>query len=153
MTLYFQCCFCSMLFLLFFWFSNKCDPLAWPPGMFGGNVEWNGQNCTTLPLAWLIFVEVVPVQCVFCLILCCLFVAYFDENNYSGDTGSHYWAALQYYIDAAYCYRRSTVVCQSVGLSAGLPVCLSQSWAVQKRLNQSTCCLGCGLEWAKGAMY
>jgi len=27
---------------------------------------------------------------------------------------SHYWAALQYYVDAANCYRWSSVVCLSV---------------------------------------
>jgi len=32
-------------------------------------------------------------------------------------------------VDEAYCYRRSSTVC--------LSVCLSQSWALQKRLNQS----------------
>ena len=29
---------------------------------------------------------------------------------------------------------------------------LSQSWALQKRLNQSRCHLGCGLAWAQGNM-
>jgi len=42
----------------------------------------------------------------------------------------YYWATLQYYIHAAYCYRRSSVVCQSVGRSVGL--CQSRSWTVQK---------------------
>jgi len=41
------------------------------------------------------------------------------------------------YIDAAYCYRPSSVVC--------LSFCLSWSWALQKWLNRSRWCLGCGL--------
>jgi len=53
------------------------------------------------------------------------------------------------YVDAAYCYRPSSVVCLSVCRS----VCLSQSWTLQKRLNRSRCRLGCGLEWAQGIIY
>ena len=52
-------------------------------------------------------------------------------------------------VGAAYCYRRSSVVCLSVGLSVGV----SQSWAVQKRLNRSRYCLGRGLGWAQGGKY
>jgi len=38
------------------------------------------------------------------------------------------------------------------GLSVcGRSVCLSQSSALQKRLNRSRCRLGCGLRWAKEA--
>jgi len=40
------------------------------------------------------------------------------------------------YIDVAYCYRQSSMVC------------LSQSWALQKSMNQSRCHLGCGFGWA-----
>jgi len=29
----------------------------------------------------------------------------------------------------------------------------SLSWDVQKRLNRSRCCLGCGLGWVQGSMY
>ena len=49
------------------------------------------------------------------------------------------------YVDAAYCYRWSSVVC--------LSVCLSWSWALHKPLNRSRCCLGCGLGWAQGITY
>jgi len=45
------------------------------------------------------------------------------------------------YVDAAYCYRPSSLVY--------LSVCLSQWWAMQKRLNWWRCRLGLGLEWAK----
>jgi len=50
------------------------------------------------------------------------------------------------YVDAAYCYRCSSVVWWLVGLS--------QSWAVQlqKLLSRSRCRLGCGLWWAQGTM-
>jgi len=48
------------------------------------------------------------------------------------------------YADAAYCYRQSSVVCRSVGLSVGLSVTLS----LQKRLHRSRCRLGWGLRWA-----
>jgi len=41
----------------------------------------------------------------------------------------------------------------SVGLSVSLSVCLSWSWALQKRLNWSRRHLGCGLRWAQGTMY
>ena len=44
------------------------------------------------------------------------------------------------YVDAAYCYRPSSVVCLS-------------HWALQKRLNRSRCRLGWGLGWAQGTMY
>jgi len=46
------------------------------------------------------------------------------------------------YVAAAYCYRRSI----------GLSVCLSRSWALQKRVNRSRCCLACGLGWAQESM-
>ena len=46
--------------------------------------------------------------------------------------------------DAAYSYRRSSVVCRSVRLS--------RSWALQKPLNRSRCHLGCGLGWVQGSM-
>jgi len=49
--------------------------------------------------------------------------------------------ASHYYVDAAYCYTRSSVVCLSIGRSVGL----SQSCDLQKRLNRSKCRLGCGL--------
>jgi len=42
-------------------------------------------------------------------------------------------------IDSAYCYRRSSVLCLSVGLP--------RSWALQKRLNRSRCRLGRWLGW------
>jgi len=45
------------------------------------------------------------------------------------------------YIDAAYCYRRSSVVCRSITIVSPA-----------KRLNRSKCCLGCGLKWAGGTM-
>jgi len=45
------------------------------------------------------------------------------------------------YVDAVYCYRPSSVVCLSVGLS--------QSRVVQKRLNRLRCCLDWGLGWGK----
>jgi len=32
-------------------------------------------------------------------------------------------------------------------------VCKSRSWALQKRLNRSRCCLGQWLAWALGTMY
>jgi len=48
------------------------------------------------------------------------------------------------YVDTAYCYRRSSVVCLSVGLS--------RSRALQKRLNRPRCRLGCGLGWVQGSM-
>ena len=57
----------------------------------------------------------------------------------------YYQAASQYYVDTAYCYRRISVIC--------LSVCLSQSRALQKRLNRSRCRLGCGVGWAQGNMY
>jgi len=41
------------------------------------------------------------------------------------------------YIDAAHCYRQSSVVC------------LSQSWNIQKWPNRSRCRLGSGLGWAQ----
>jgi len=53
------------------------------------------------------------------------------------------------YVDAAYCYRPSSVVCLPVGLS----VCLSQLWAMQKRLNRSRCRVSYALRWAQGTMY
>jgi len=48
------------------------------------------------------------------------------------------------YVDAACCYTPSSVVC--------LPVCLSQSWALQKRLNLSRCRLDFELRWAQGTI-
>jgi len=54
------------------------------------------------------------------------------------------------YVDAACCYRPiegGLLVCLSVCLS----VSLSQWWALQKRLNRSTCCLSCGLGWVEGS--
>jgi len=44
------------------------------------------------------------------------------------------------FVDAAYCYRWSSIVCLSVWC-----VSLSRSWALQKWLNRSRCCLGCGV--------
>ena len=55
------------------------------------------------------------------------------------------YAASQYCVDAAYCYRRCRVVCLSVDLS--------QSWALHKRLNRSRCRLGCGFGWAQGRKH
>jgi len=46
------------------------------------------------------------------------------------------------YVDAACCYRRSSVVCLSVGLL--------WSWAVQKLPNRSRCHSGCALRWGPG---
>jgi len=43
-------------------------------------------------------------------------------------------------MNAAYCYRPSSVVCRSVGVL--------QSWACKKRLEWSRCRLGYGLTWA-----
>jgi len=59
----------------------------------------------------------------------------------------NYYAASQYYVRRCglFCYRLSSVVC--------LSVCLSQSWALKKRLNRSRCCFGWGLGWAQGTMY
>jgi len=51
------------------------------------------------------------------------------------------------YVDAAYCYRRSTVLCLSVCLSPSL------SWAVRKWLNRSKCRSGCGLGFTQRTMY
>jgi len=48
------------------------------------------------------------------------------------------------YVDAAYCYRPSSMVCRSVGLP--------WSWALQKQLNQSRCRSGFGLRWAQRTM-
>jgi len=53
------------------------------------------------------------------------------------------------YIDAAYCYGPSSVVCRSVYLS----VCLSQVRALQKRPNRSRRGLGCGLVWVQGTTH
>jgi len=47
------------------------------------------------------------------------------------------------YIDVAYCYRSSSVVCLSV----------CHTWALQKRLDWSRCPLGWGLRWAQGTMH
>ena len=69
------------------------------------------------------------------------------------------WSTLLFYADFIFrlhrsttgscCYRRSSMICQPVCRS----ICLSQSWALQKWLNQSRCYLGCGLGWAQGTMY
>jgi len=48
------------------------------------------------------------------------------------------------YVEVVYCYRRSSVHSLSVGLTWSL--------ALQKTLNRSRCCLGCGLEWVHGSM-
>jgi len=45
------------------------------------------------------------------------------------------------YVHVAYCYRPKSVVSRSV--------CLSQQWALQRRLNRSRCRMGWGLRWAK----
>jgi len=71
------------------------------------------------------------------------------------------------YVDAAYCYRWSSVVCQSVCVSRSSlcdiavfvlkrdvkfkPNFVSRLWALQKRLNRSRCRLGCGLRWVRGS--
>jgi len=54
------------------------------------------------------------------------------------------------YLDAAYCYRPSSVVCLSEARSS---VGLSQLWALQKRVNWSRCHLGCGLWRIQWSMY
>ena len=57
------------------------------------------------------------------------------------------------YVDAAYCYRPSSVVCLIVGwLVVRWSVGLSRSWTLQKRLNRSRCRLGYGFVWAQGSM-
>ena len=48
------------------------------------------------------------------------------------------------YMNAAYCYRWSSVVCQSLRLSC--------QGALQKPLKRSRCCPGCGLGWAQGTL-
>jgi len=45
------------------------------------------------------------------------------------------------------------IVTDGVAWSVDLSVCLSRSWALQKLLNRSRCCLGCGLWWAEGTVY
>jgi len=45
------------------------------------------------------------------------------------------------YVDTAYCYRTSSVVCRSVTLVSPT-----------KRLNRSRCRLVCGLGWVQGIM-
>ena len=40
-----------------------------------------------------------------------------------------------------------------LSMQRGLCVCCTQVWAVQKRLNRSRCCLGCGLGWAQWTMH
>jgi len=47
------------------------------------------------------------------------------------------------YVDVAYCYNIDRVL--SVGLS--------QSWALQKRLNRSRCYFCCGIGWTQGIVY
>jgi len=51
-----------------------------------------------------------------------------------GSDGSSLYAESQpksqYYVYTAYCYRRSSVVCLSVGRPVGLSVCLSVCWSV-----------------------
>ena len=49
------------------------------------------------------------------------------------------------YIDAAFCYPPSSVVCLSAGQT--------HQWALQKRLNRSRCSLGRGLRWTQETMY
>jgi len=48
-------------------------------------------------------------------------------------------------VDAACCYRPNSVLYRSV--------CLSQLWALQKRLNRSRCRFSCWLGCAQGTMY
>jgi len=48
------------------------------------------------------------------------------------------------YVDSAYCYGRSSVVCRSV--------CHDRE-PCKKELNRSRCRLGCGLGWIQGTMY
>ena len=50
------------------------------------------------------------------------------------------------FIDAAYCYRRSSMFCLSV-------LCLTQLWALWKPPNQARLPLGCELWWAQRTIY
>jgi len=56
---------------------------------------------------------------------------------------------LRHGVDAAYCYRQSSMVCLSFCQSG----CPSLLWALQKWLNWSRCRFGCGPGWAQGTMY
>jgi len=51
--------------------------------------------------------------------------------------------------EAGYCYRRSSVVGLCVCLSVCLCVCWLRTWARQKWLNRSRCCLGTNLGGSK----
>jgi len=53
-----------------------------------------------------------------------------------------FWAASQNYVHAAYCYRRSRLICRSV--CHDCEPCKSEF--------RSRCCLGCGLGWAQGSI-
>jgi len=58
------------------------------------------------------------------------------------------------YVDVVCCYRQSSMVCLSVCLLVGLSVCHDRdSWALQKPLNRSRCCLVCGLFWVQWSTY
>jgi len=57
------------------------------------------------------------------------------------------------YVDAAYCYRPSSVVCRSVCLSVCLSVCHSSEPVKMAEPIDSLCRLGWGLGWAQATMY
>jgi len=61
---------------------------------------------------------------------------------------SYYSSASQYYTDAAYCYRLSSVVC----LSVCWPVCHNRELC-EKWLSRSRCCLNCGLGWPQRSKH
>jgi len=88
-------------------------------------VAWHEGHLAHIPIAISDFVSFDPTALYKCFYYYC------------------YSAPSQYYVDAA--YRQSSMVC--------LSVCLSQSWAVQGRLNWSRCCFGCGITWVQGTVY
>ena len=71
-------------------------------------------------------------------------------NNRQSNAGEFLHEFLYRYIIRSH-MRRAKM--RPLATAAACSVCWSQQSALQKRLNQSRCGLGCGLWWAQGTVY